>query len=122
MNCRGVRGATTAAENSERSIVVATRELLERMVALNGINSDDIASIIFTTTRDLDAAYPAQAARELGWKYIPLMCVQEMAVADSLARCIRVLILWNTERPVRDIQHVYLGEASVLRPDLTKEE
>ena len=122
MNCRGVRGATTATENSERAIITATRELLEQMVAVNGIQLDDVASIIFTVTADLDAAHPARAARELGWRYIPLMCVQEMEVVNSLRRCIRVLLLWNTELPAREIHHVYLRGASVLRPDLIKEE
>ena len=122
MNCRGVRGATTATENSEHAIITATRELLERMVAVNGIQLDDIASIIFTVTPDLNAAHPARAARELGWRYIPLMCVQEMKVKNSLHRCIRILLLWNTDLPARAIHHVYLRGASVLRPDLVKEE
>ncbi len=122
MKCRGVRGATTATENSGEEIVAATRELLERMAAINGIAVDDIASVIFTVTPDLDTAYPARAAREMGWAHTPLLCLQEMRVAGSLPSCIRVLVLWNTDLPAPAIRHVYLREASILRPDLTKEE
>ena len=122
MNCRGMRGATTVGENSERAIIAATRTLLERMVSANGIATEDIASVIFTTTPDLDAAYPARAARDLGWTDIPLLGMQEIDVPDSLPRCVRVLILWNTDLSVDQITHVYLGAAAVLRPDLVREE
>lgn len=122
MSCRGMRGATTVGENSERAIIAATRTLLERMVSANGIATKDIASVIFTTTPDLDAAYPARAARDLGWTDIPLLGMQEIDVPNSLPRCVRVLILWNTDRSVDQITHVYLGAAAVLRPDLVREE
>ena len=78
----------------------------------------DVASVLFTATPDLDAVYPAVAARQLGWTHTALMCVQEMAVPGSLPRCIRVLVHWNTERAIDEIQHVYLHEARRLRPDL----
>ncbi len=122
MSCRGMRGATTVGENSERAIIAATRTLLERMVSANGIATEDIASVIFTTTPDLDAAYPARAARDLGWTNIPLLGAQEIDVPNSLPRCIRVLILWNTDRSIDQITHIYLGAAAALRPDLVQEE
>ncbi len=121
MNCRGIRGATSVEANDSRAIIAATRELLEQMVAANNLAIEDVASVIFTTTNDLDADYPARAAREMGWGNIPLLCLQEMAVANSVPRCIRILILWNTDRTLDQIKHVYLRRASSLRPDLAKE-
>ena len=122
MWCRGVRGAITVEENSARAILTATLRLLDQIVDENGIDPNEIAAVVFTTTPDLDAAYPAQAAREMGWTTVPLLCTQEMAVPKSLPRCIRVLILWNTERTRDRITHVYLGEAARLRPDLAGRE
>lgn len=116
--CRGLRGATTVAENSAAAILEATRELLQAIVAANGIDEPEIASVIFSATPDLDAAYPAVAARQLGWTRTALMCVQEMAIPGSLSHCIRVLIHWNTDRPLDELRHIYLREARSLRPDL----
>ena len=116
--CRGVRGATIAAANTREAILDATREMLEQIVAVNGIDTADIASAIFSLTPDLDAVHPAVAARELGWVMVPLFCVQEVAVPGALERAIRVLIHWNTRRPQAEIQHVYLRGAEALRPDL----
>ena len=121
MTCRGIRGAITVDANQQESILAATRELLTRIVEANGLDVDDIASAIFTATSDLDAAPPARAAREMGWTSVPLLCMQEMAVAGALARCIRVLIHWNTDLPQDRIHHVYLGGARVLRPDWNHE-
>ena len=121
MNCRGVRGAISVETNDADAIIVATRELLERIVAANDLGVEDVASVIFSATPDLDAAYPARAAREMGWVHTPLLCMQEMAVVGSLLRCIRVLVLWNTERSPDQIRHVYLGKARALRPDLVEE-
>lgn len=118
MPCRGIRGAICVDINDAGAIIVATRELLERMIAANDVRIEDIAAVIFTATSDLDAAYPARAARDMGWVSVPLLCTQEMAVVGSLPRCIRVLVLWNTDRPAEQIRHVYLGEARNLRPDL----
>ncbi len=115
--CRGVRGATTATENSAPAILEATRDLLERMVATNGIEQDDIASAWFTTTPDLTAEYPALAARQMGWHDAALMCSHEMNVPHGLQMCVRVLIHWNTTRGLTDIQHVYIRGAVNLRPD-----
>ncbi|MBN1886373.1 MAG: chorismate mutase [Thermoflexales bacterium] len=121
MSCRGIRGAVSVEANETDAILAATRELLERIVAANQVAVEDVASVIFTATPDLDAASPARAAREMGWVYTPLLCMQEMTTAGSLPRCIRVLVMWNTERPQEQIRFVYLGQARVLRPDLTEE-
>ena len=115
--CRGVRGATVANDNSPEAILAATRELLYTIVRLNGIRQDDVASIFFTTTTDLNACFPATAARQLGWYDVALICGHEMEVPDSLRRCVRILLHWNTATPSADIQHVYLREAQSLRPD-----
>jgi chorismate mutase len=120
MTVRGIRGATSVDVNGAEPIIAATRELLERIVAANGLATEDVVSVIFTATSDLDAAYPARAAREMGWVHVPLLCMQEMAVVGSLPRCIRVLVLWNTDRPAGRIQHVYLRRARALRPDLVE--
>ncbi|MFQ6101170.1 MAG: chorismate mutase [Anaerolineae bacterium] len=121
MLCRGIRGATGVEANDVGSIVAATRTLLERIVSANGVAVEDVVSVIFTVTPDLDAACPAQAAREMGWVNTPLLCMQEMAVESGLPRCIRVLVHWNTDLPLDQIRHVYLGDARILRPDLTEE-
>lgn len=122
MNCRGIRGATEVEANDADSILAATRELLEHIVAANNLMVKDLASVIFTVTPDLDAAYPARAAREMGWVNTPLLCMQEMAVVGSLSRCIRVLLHWNTDLAPDQIQHIYLGQARSLRPDLIEDE
>jgi chorismate mutase len=118
MACRGIRGAITVELNEACAIIAATCELLARIVAVNGVMVEDVASVIFTATPDLDTAYPARAAREMGWCNVPLLCMQEMRVQGSLPRCIRVLVHWNTDLPAGQIQHVYLGKARALRPDL----
>lgn len=118
MICRGIRGAVCVDSNDAGAIVAATKALLRHIVETNNLSAADVASATFTATPDLNAAYPAQAARELGWTRVPLLCLQEMSVQGNLPRCIRVLIHWNTARGQDDIQHVYLGRASTLRPDL----
>ncbi len=115
--CRGVRGASTVSKNDPEEILAATRELLRHMVQANHIHQDDIASIYFTTTTDLNATYPAVAARQLGWADAALLCGHEMDVPDGLPFCIRVLIHWNTPKNARELVHVYLREAISLRPD-----
>ena len=115
--CRGMRGATTVDENSKEAILEATREMLFVMIRANNIRPEDVASAYFTTTTDLNATYPALAARQLGWYDVALLCGHEMQVPGSLARCIRVLIHWNTPRKAKDIIHVYLRGAKTLRPD-----
>lgn len=117
MTIRGIRGATTAENNTRDSILSATRELLTAIVDANQLNVADIASIYFTVTFDLDAAFPARAARDLGWTDAALLDAQAPQVKDDLPRCIRVLIHWNTDRAADEIAHVYLREAKTLRPD-----
>lgn len=119
MMFRGVRGATTANGNTPEEIVIATQELLQAMVEANGIEEEYVASVIFTTTPDLTAAYPAAAARHMGWTQTALMGCQEMNVPGTLPRCIRVLVHWNTEKAIDEIIHIYLRDAQVLRPDIT---
>ncbi len=114
---RGVRGATTAAANTQEAILAATNELLCLMIEANNIDPDDVASAIFTTTIDLNADYPALAARALGWHDVALMCMHEMNVPHGLRNCIRILLHWNTDVAARDVKHVYLRGAVNLRPD-----
>jgi len=118
MACRGIRGATTVEANTAEAILDATRELLSAMARANGLATEDIASAVFTVTADLDAAFPAQAARQLGWHQVPLLDALEIPVPGSLPRCVRVLIHWNTSRSQAEIRHVYLRGAAALRPDL----
>jgi chorismate mutase len=118
MTCRGIRGATTAEADTSGAILAATRELLARIVEANGLDAADMASALFTVTSDLTAAFPAQAAREMGWHHVPLLDAQEIPVPGSLPRCVRVLIHWNTTKEQQEIQHVYLRGAARLRPDL----
>jgi chorismate mutase len=118
--CRGVRGATTVAANTRDEILTATRQLVALMIRRNGIERTDVASAIFTTTSDLDAEFPALAARQLGWLDVPLLCGHEMSIPGSLPRCIRVLVHWNTELSQSEIQHIYIRDAVKLRPDLCK--
>ncbi|GEM_PF-120963 len=115
--CRGVRGATTVDSNDREAILEATRDLLRRLVLANGIRPEDVASVIFSTTPDLNAEFPAVAARQLGWHDVALFCTHEMNVPGALRRCIRVLIHWNTERAQDEIHHVYIRGARHLRPD-----
>lgn len=117
MWCRGIRGATTATDNTREAILEATRELLEQLIAANGIVAEDIASAFFTTTTDLDAEFPAVAARALGWLDTALLCGHEMMVPGSLQRCIRVLVHWNTTRRADEIVHIYIRGAQNLRPE-----
>ena len=116
--CRGVRGATTVETNTAETICEATAELLQALVEANDIEHDRVASILFTTTMDLNAAFPAVAARELGWSDIALLNAHEMAVPGALPRCIRILLHVNTERTAKEIRHIYLRDARKLRPDL----
>tara|TARA_Y100000590_G_scaffold420199_1_gene522626 strand:+ start:14146 stop:14508 length:363 start_codon:yes stop_codon:yes gene_type:complete len=115
MTVRGVRGATTADDNSRSAILKATSELLNEIVDKNDISVNDIASVFFTTTADLNAEFPAAAARNIGWENVALMCGHEMSVPDAQNRCIRVMLLINTEKSAKDIKNVYLKDAIGLR-------
>jgi chorismate mutase len=120
MPCRGVRGATLVQRNEREAILSATRQLLALMIRRNGIEAADLAGAYFTATPDLNAEFPALAARQLGWLEVPLLCGQEMVVPGSLGMCVRVLALWNTSTEQAGIQHVYIHGAEKLRPDLSK--
>ncbi|MCZ6539882.1 MAG: chorismate mutase [Chloroflexi bacterium] len=117
---RGVKGATTTEGTSVEDVLTATEELLRALVDENGIEQDDIAAVQFTTSPDLVAEFPAVAARErLGWQDVPLMCGHEMAPPGALTQCIRILILWNTEKAQDEISHAYMNGAAKLRPDIS---
>lgn len=119
MPVRGVRGAIDVSDDKPESVLAATQELLLAILKANPtLHSEDLASGIFTTTEDLRAAYPAQAAREMGWDAVPMICSQEIPVSGGLPHCVRVLLHWNTDLPQNAIRHVYLGAAATLRPDL----
>jgi len=121
MTMRGIRGATTIESDQAEQVLSATRELLEAICSANSqLQAADIASALFTMTDDIASAYPAGAARQLGWDLVPMICAREIPVPGGLPRCIRVLILWNTDREQAAIHHVYLHAAVKLRPDLAK--
>ena len=117
---RGIRGATTVVENSVTAMTEAVNELIDEIEAYNQIKAEDIVSVFFTTTTDLDAIYPAAVARKRpNWNYVPLIDLQQMHVSGSLQRCIRILIQVNTFVPQAAINHCYLRQARDLRPDLS---
>lgn len=118
--CRGVRGATTVESNTKEAILKATRQLLALMIRMNGLQPADIASAVFTLTKDLNAEFPALAARQMGWIEVPMLCSYELEVPGSLPKCVRILVHWNTERSQSEIHHVYIHDAVSLRPDLSK--
>jgi chorismate mutase len=120
MPVRGVRGATVADRDDPEAVLMATREMLQAILAANPeMRTPDLASAFFTVTGDLSSAYPARAARQIGWDQVPLICAQEIPVPGSLPRCIRVLLHWNTDLLQSAIHHIYLKAAASLRPDLT---
>ncbi len=121
MNCRGIRGATTVEWNDRDEIIAATTELLQLMIQETKIELEDIASASFTLTEDLNAVFPAVAARQIGWNEVPLICMREIPVPNSLGKCIRVLLLVNTDRSASEIQHIYLQKAMSLRPEFVSE-
>ena len=115
--CRGIRGATTVDSNTREDILQAAHELLAEMVGANDVNGDDAVSVFFTTTPDLNAEFPALAARQMGWNHVALLCGHEMNVPGSLPMCLRILLHVNTEKRADEIVHVYLKGATVLRPE-----
>jgi chorismate mutase len=121
MFVRGIRGATTVEHNEENEILTATTELLNHIIAENGIIPEEIASVFVTVTTDINATFPAKAIRQMaGWELVPLMCALEMPVEASLPLCVRLMVMVNTEKKQNEIVHVYLREAMRLRPDLSK--
>jgi len=116
---RGVRGAVTVDCNTEEAIVSATEILLKQIIEDNNILPEQVASAFISTTEDLNAAFPAKALRKFaGWTYVPVMCMRELPVPNSLQMCVRIMLHVNTAVPQEEIVHVYLGGATVLRPDL----
>jgi len=121
MFVRGIRGATTVENNEETEILTATTELLNHIIAENGIVPEEIASVFVTVTNDLTATFPARAIREMaGWELVPLMCSLEVPVLGSLPLCVRLMVMVNTDKNQDEIVHIYLKEAMRLRPDLSK--
>ena len=118
VSVRSLRAAITVSDNTADAMLEATRELLQALIDRNGITPETVISAIFSATDDLTSAYPAEKAREMGWTRAGLMCVQEMAVEGNLPACIRVLVLWETDKPQAEVQHCYLRGAAGLRPDL----
>ena len=116
MYCRGIRGATTVESNERENILAATTELLQLLIQHNDLHPEDVASAIFTVTDDLNAEFPALAARSLGWTEVALICTREIPVPHSLQKCIRVLLHVNTMRTATEVQHVYIRGAVNLRP------
>jgi chorismate mutase len=117
---RGVRGATTVESNDCKVITERTAELLQRMVAENNLQTEDIGAVIFSSTADINSSFPAVGARSIGWTDVPLFGTQEIDNPSGVPRCIRILILWNTDLSQKSIHHVYLREAVVLRQDIVK--
>lgn len=120
MLVRGVRGAITVDENTAEVILSATEEMLVWLIEANGIEEVDVASVLFTSTPDINAAFPAKAARNMGWRQVALMGFQEIDVPEGLKMCVRVLIHWNTDKGNHEIKHAFLRGATALRPDLVK--
>lgn len=118
MVVRGIRGAITVAENSKEAITEGTRLLLAEMIKANDLQEEDIASAYFTVTDDLNADFPAHAARHFGWVHVPMLCTREIAVPGSLEKVVRVLLHINTDRSQLAVKHIYLRDAVKLRPDI----
>ena len=120
MRLRAIRGAITVDRDEPELVYAATRELLSEIIARNSVDPDHIISVIFTVTPDLTSAFPAMAARSMGWLDVPLLCTMEIPVPGAMGRCIRVLVHVESDRKRSAIQHVYLGEAQSLRPDISE--
>ncbi|MGV3465784.1 MAG: chorismate mutase [Heyndrickxia sp.] len=116
---RGIRGATTVFSNQENLVIDAADELLRKMIESNEVEAADVASVFISVTSDINAAFPSKAIRRFpDWKFVPIMCMQEIPVINSLPLCIRVMLHVNTSKPQAEINHIYLNDAVVLRPDL----
>ncbi|RSK27429.1 chorismate mutase [Bacillus sp. HMF5848] len=116
---RGIRGATTVRTNTKAEIVSVTERLLQEMIVANSIEANSVSSVLISVTNDVTAEFPAKALRNIeGWTYVPVMCMQEIPVPDSLSMCIRVMIMVDTQIAQQDIRHIYLEGATNLRPDL----
>lgn len=120
---RGFRGATTVQDNTEADIMQETKKLVVEMVEKNNIKPEEISHVLFSVTDDLNASFPAKVARQMpGWTHVPVMCMREINVPNSLEKCIRVMMVAKTTLQQDDIQHVFLNRAIKLRPDLVQKE
>ena len=118
---RGIRGATTVEHDTELEVVKAVESLMIEMIAANQIDPEMVASVFVSATSDIRSVFPAKALRSMdGWKYVPVTCMAEIPVENSLKQCIRVMLHLNTTKSQEEIQHIYQAGAKVLRPDLTK--
>ncbi|MCP3025860.1 chorismate mutase [Halobacillus sp. A5] len=116
---RGIRGATTVNSNDAQEIVDRSFELVKEMINNNNVSADDVATVLFSVTEDLNATFPAKSLRKIkGWTYVPVMCMQEIPVPESLHKCIRVMMTVNSTTAQQDVKHVYHYGAKALRPDL----
>jgi chorismate mutase len=120
LNTTSIRGAITLKENNEKEIIISTKELLLEIENKNNLNRENVISILFSSTKDLTAEYPAKAARLLGYTQCGLMCFNEMEVVGSINKCIRVMVLYQGSLEQRNVKHIYLRDAKTLRPDLNK--
>tara|TARA_A100001015_G_C14708463_1_gene601090 strand:+ start:156 stop:521 length:366 start_codon:yes stop_codon:yes gene_type:complete len=120
MTCRGIRGAITIEENNKDQIVAGTIRILSEMISKNDIKENDIVSIFFSVTEDLNATFPARAARQMNLTHTPLLCFHEIRVPDGLEKCIRILMHVNSNKSIQEIEHIYLEKAASLRPDISK--
>jgi len=120
MATRAIRGATSVSANDATEILEKTAGMVEAAIRANNVRSEDIVSLIFVVTPDLDAAFPARAAREMGFVNVPLLDMVSPAVAGAMPRLVRMLLTWNTDLEQSAVKHVYLGEAESLRPDWVK--
>lgn len=119
---RGIRGATTVVANQETEIIAVTKTLLKEMIEKNDVKAEDVSHVFISATKDIDACFPAKAMRELpGWTHVPVMCMREMDVNNALKKCIRVMMVIQTEKKQREMVHVFHNEAITLRPDLVTE-
>lgn len=121
MTVRGIRGAITVSENEIKDIIEDTKTLLSKMIMDNEIDETEIVSVFFSTTKDLNATFPAKAARELGLHDTPLLCLNELDVPNSLEKVVRILMHVNSLKKQTEMKHIYLKEAIKLRPDLSKD-
>lgn len=121
MASRGIRGATTVPENNAEQIIHHTKLVLEEMIETNDVKPEDVSHVFISATKDIDAVFPAKALREFpGWTYVPVMCMAEIDVQNSLNACIRIMMVVNTDRKQEEIRHVFQNEAVTLRPELVE--
>ncbi len=117
---KGIRGAIQVNKNEKKEILQKTIELLEKMIQENNVRDEDIVSVFFTVTKDINMEFPAYALREMGLKHVPALCAKEIDVPKSMKRVIRILIHVYTNLSQKEIKHQYLGDTKILRPDLSR--